>query len=194
MTPGWEQWFLSDLPLFGLTIVCAHLVMSCGQTLMHFWLGHHRLGGRLFHNHINFHHTYYARGHLASAVYRGTEGNNTPYFLIQREFPRLCRGGSKSLTVPGVYAAGTRTRGGRMSGLTSASERMVRSLLNPSRLVVAFSRLRKGPFEGPATVKPPALPEDSYYRPSWWVAFWDRMLRQTRKLPLCIADEPRPAT
>src|ERR1700742_4315398 len=45
-------------------------------------LGHHRLGGRLFHNHINFHHTYYARGHLASAVYRGTEGNNTPFFLI----------------------------------------------------------------------------------------------------------------
>jgi hypothetical protein len=26
----------------------------------------------------------------------------------------------------------------------------------------AFNRLRKGPFEGPATVKPPALPEDSY--------------------------------
>jgi hypothetical protein len=25
-----------------------------------------------------------------------------------------------------------------------------------------FTRLRKGPFEGPATVKPPALPEDSY--------------------------------
>jgi hypothetical protein len=31
---------------------------------------------------------------------------------------------------------------------------------------VAFAlvRLRKGPFEGPATVKPPDLPEDIYYR------------------------------
>jgi hypothetical protein len=26
----------------------------------------------------------------------------------------------------------------------------------------AFHRLRSGPFEGPATVKPPALPEDTY--------------------------------
>ena len=27
-----------------------------------------------------------------------------------------------------------------------------------------FDRLRSGPFEGPATVKPPALPEDTYVR------------------------------
>jgi hypothetical protein len=27
----------------------------------------------------------------------------------------------------------------------------------------AFHRLRSGPFEGPATVKPPALPEDTYF-------------------------------
>jgi hypothetical protein len=38
--------------------------------------------------------------------------------LIQREFPRLCRGGSQSLTDPGVYPVGTRTRNGRMSDLT----------------------------------------------------------------------------
>ena len=30
----------------------------------------------------------------------------------------------------------------------------------------AFHRLRSGPFEGPATVKPPALPEDTYYSQS----------------------------
>ena len=29
--------------------------------------------------------------------------------------------------------------------------------------VVVFHWLRSGPFEGPATVKPPALPEDSYF-------------------------------
>ena len=28
----------------------------------------------------------------------------------------------------------------------------------------AFHRLRSGPFEGPATVKPPALPEDTYFK------------------------------
>ena len=30
-------------------------------------------------------------------------------------------------------------------------------------LAFAFHRLRSGPFEGPATVKPPALPEDTYF-------------------------------
>ena len=96
MTPGWERWFVSNLPLFGLIVVCAHLVMSCGQTLMHCWFGHHRLGGRFFHNHINFHHTYYARGHLTSAVYRGTDGNNTPFFLI----PTILVGGALFFVLP----------------------------------------------------------------------------------------------
>ena len=98
MTPGWERWF-SNLALFGLTVACAHLVMSCGQTLMHHWLGHHRLGGRFFHNHINFHHTYYARGHLASAVYRGTDGNNTPFFLI----PTILVGGALFSSCRSIY-------------------------------------------------------------------------------------------
>src|SRR3954464_3832828 len=31
-------------------------------------------------------------------------------------------------------------------------------------LFLHHGRLRKGPFEGPATVKPPALPEDIYCR------------------------------
>ena len=76
------RWSLVELPLFVLTAVCAHLVMSGGQTLFHYSLGHHRLGGVFFRNHIRFHHTHYARGHLVSSEYRGDEGNNTPYFLI----------------------------------------------------------------------------------------------------------------
>jgi sterol desaturase/sphingolipid hydroxylase (fatty acid hydroxylase superfamily) len=96
MAPGWERWLVSNLWLFGLIIVCAHLVMSCGQTLMHCWLGHHRLGGRFFRNHIKFHHTYYARSHLTSAVYRGTDGNNTPYFLI----PTILVGGALFFVLP----------------------------------------------------------------------------------------------
>ena len=75
--------------------------------------------------------------------------------------PRLCRGGSQSLTDPGVYAVGTRTRNGRMSDLTLP---LCAWFASPASLNfgVAFKRLRKGPFEGPATVKPPALPEDIY--------------------------------
>jgi hypothetical protein len=49
---------------------------------MHRWLGHGRLGGVFFRNHIRFHHAFYAKDHLVSANYRGEEGNNTPYFLI----------------------------------------------------------------------------------------------------------------
>ena len=79
---GWERWAVVEPSIIVLTVICTHLVISCSQTLMHYWLGHRPLGGILFRNHINFHHTLYSRGHLASATYRGAEGNNTPYFLI----------------------------------------------------------------------------------------------------------------
>jgi sterol desaturase/sphingolipid hydroxylase (fatty acid hydroxylase superfamily) len=76
------RWSVSELPLFVLTGIATHLVVSGSQTLFHYSLGHHRLGGVFFRNHIRFHHSYYARGHLVSSAYRGDEGNNTPYFLI----------------------------------------------------------------------------------------------------------------
>ena len=82
----WAPWFLSELPLFVLTAVCTHLVISSSQTLFHYGLGHHRIGGIFYRNHIKFHHAYYAKGHLVSATYRGDEGNNTPYFLIPTVF------------------------------------------------------------------------------------------------------------
>jgi sterol desaturase/sphingolipid hydroxylase (fatty acid hydroxylase superfamily) len=75
-------WLLPKLPLFLLTAVATHLVMSFAQTLMHYKLGHHPMGGKFFHNHINFHHTYYSRDHLVSQTYLGDEGNNTPFFFI----------------------------------------------------------------------------------------------------------------
>ena len=78
----WGRWFLSELPLIALTAICTHLVMSSGQTLFHYGVGHHRIGGIFYRNHIRFHHTHYAKGHLVSSTYRGDEGNNTPYFLI----------------------------------------------------------------------------------------------------------------
>lgn len=73
---------MPHLPLYLLTAVITHLVVSLGQTLMHFKLGHHAMGGKLFRNHINFHHTNYAKDHLVSKTYLDDEGNNTPYFLI----------------------------------------------------------------------------------------------------------------
>jgi sterol desaturase/sphingolipid hydroxylase (fatty acid hydroxylase superfamily) len=79
---AWGLWSPVELLLFALSITCTHLVVSGSQTLLHCWLGHRRLGGGFYRNHINFHHRYYARGHLASPIYQGDEGNNTPYFFI----------------------------------------------------------------------------------------------------------------
>ena len=73
---------LPELPLFLLTAVATHLVMSFAQTLMHYKLGHHPMGGKFFRNHINFHHAYYSRDHLVSQRYLGDQGNNTPFFFF----------------------------------------------------------------------------------------------------------------
>jgi hypothetical protein len=73
---------LSEFFLSLMTAAATHLVMSFGQTLMHYMLGHHPLGGKLFRNHINFHHVYYSKENLVSRTYLKEEGNNTPYFLI----------------------------------------------------------------------------------------------------------------
>ena len=73
---------LAELPLYLMTAVATHLVMSFGQTLMHYKLGHHAIGGKFFRNHINFHHVYYSKDHLVSRTYLGDEGNNTPFFFI----------------------------------------------------------------------------------------------------------------
>jgi sterol desaturase/sphingolipid hydroxylase (fatty acid hydroxylase superfamily) len=90
------RWFLSELPLIALTAVGTHLVLSSGQTLFHYGLGHHRLGGIFYRNHIRFHHTHYAKGHLVSSTYRGNDGNNTPYFLI----PTVLVAGTMYLVLP----------------------------------------------------------------------------------------------
>jgi hypothetical protein len=68
--------------LFLVTAIATHLVMSFGQTLIHYRVAHHRIGGTIFHNHINFHHTHYSNDHLVSRTYLGDEGNTTPYFFI----------------------------------------------------------------------------------------------------------------
>jgi sterol desaturase/sphingolipid hydroxylase (fatty acid hydroxylase superfamily) len=96
MMVEWARWSLSELPLLVLTAICTHLVVSSSQTLLHYGLGHQRLGGVFFRNHIRFHHAYYAKGHLVSATHRGVEGNNTPYFLI----PTILVNGGMFLVLP----------------------------------------------------------------------------------------------
>jgi sterol desaturase/sphingolipid hydroxylase (fatty acid hydroxylase superfamily) len=73
---------LPELPLFLLIAIATYLVMSFAQTLMHYKLGHHPIGGKFFRNHINFHHSYYSKDHLVSRTYLGDKGNNTPFFFI----------------------------------------------------------------------------------------------------------------
>src|SRR5271170_846837 len=70
------------LSLFLMTAVATHLAMSFGQTFLHYKVAHHRIGGKLFRSHINFHHTHYADDHLVSRTYLGDEGNITPYYFI----------------------------------------------------------------------------------------------------------------
>ena len=71
------------LSLFLMTAVATHLVMSFGQTLIHYRVAHHPVGDKIFRNHINFHHTHYSGAHLVSRTYPGDEGNTrrTSLFL-----------------------------------------------------------------------------------------------------------------
>jgi hypothetical protein len=92
---------LETLPLLAITAVATHLVMSFTQTVMHYKLGHHPMGGKFFRNHINFHHVYYSGDHMVSPTYRGEEGNNTPYFFI----PVLLAGACLYFVLPLAFFA-----------------------------------------------------------------------------------------
>ena len=76
----------SELPPLLLTAVVTHLLISFSQTLMHYGLGHRRLGGIFFRNHIHYHHVHYSKDHLVSLVHIKNDGNNTPFFLIPIAF------------------------------------------------------------------------------------------------------------
>src|SRR6266481_7791080 len=84
MNLAWWSERPSELPLLLLTAVVTHLFISFSQTLMHYGLGHRRLGGIFFRNHIHYHHVHYSKDHLVSPVYikNDDDGNNTPFFLI----------------------------------------------------------------------------------------------------------------
>ena len=74
--------FLSTPLVLGSVAASTHYLLSFCQTVFHRRLGHRRVGGRLFRNHVRWHHVYYAKDHMVSAAYRTEHGNNTPFFLI----------------------------------------------------------------------------------------------------------------
>jgi hypothetical protein len=82
MNLAWWSEHPSELPLLLLTAVVTHLLISFSQTVMHYGLGHRRLGGIFFRNHIHFHHVHYSKDHLVSQAHFKNDGNNTPFFLI----------------------------------------------------------------------------------------------------------------
>ena len=84
------------LSLFLVTAVATHLVMSFGQTLIHYRVAHRPIGGKIYSSHINFHHNHYCDDHLVSPTHLGDEGNTTPYFLI----PMLAVGGCAYFLLP----------------------------------------------------------------------------------------------
>jgi len=71
-----------SLLIYALTAMMAHLLMSLGQTLFHRYLGHSRLGGRFFKNHVKFHHVHYAGDHVVSTHYLDNGDNNTLFFVM----------------------------------------------------------------------------------------------------------------
>ena len=69
---------VDSLLVYGVTAMIAHFLMSLGQTLFHQYLGHRRVGGRFFRNHVQFHHAHYAGDHVVSAHYLD-DGTIIPY-------------------------------------------------------------------------------------------------------------------
>jgi len=72
----------ADFLLYCFTAAITHSLMSLGQTLFHRYLGHTRLGGRFFENHIQFHHGHYSGDHVVSIRYLDDGDNNTLFFLL----------------------------------------------------------------------------------------------------------------
>ena len=71
------------LSLFLVTAIATHLVMSFGHTFLHYKVAHNPIGGKLFRNHINFHHAHYAEDHLVSGRTSAAKATLHPISLFQ---------------------------------------------------------------------------------------------------------------
>ena len=70
------------LSLFLVTAAVTHLVMSFGQTLIHYKVAHHPMGGKIFRDHITSITPIIPTLILSLERTLGDEGNTTPYFFI----------------------------------------------------------------------------------------------------------------
>ena len=77
--------------------------------------------------------------------------------------PPARRGGSRSLTVPGIRVPAAQPGSSMRERLPGAAKRLRVEVQLRARARV-LAGLRSGRFEGPAIEKPPALPEDAYSR------------------------------
>ena len=84
MNLAWWSEHPFEFPLLLLTAVVTHFLMSFSQTLMHYVLGHRRLGDIFYRNHIHYHHVNYSKDHLVSLAYikNHDDGNNTPFLMM----------------------------------------------------------------------------------------------------------------
>ena len=99
----------------------------------------------------------------------------TPHILIRWEFPRLCRGGRRSLTNPGMFFHVCFGISDRFEIIAFEPRNIEQGISNievktavtsifdiPCSIFDIYFLFFPGPFEGPEIIKPPALPVDTY--------------------------------
>ena len=64
------------------TVVITTLLATFIQSALHFVLGHHRIGGWFFRNHVKCHHTIYSGRKLATAEYEDEETSLTLFYFF----------------------------------------------------------------------------------------------------------------
>lgn len=68
--------------LYAMTAVATAYAGSFLQASLHLLLGHNRIGGILFRNHIHFHHSDYSEHILTTDKYTKERASNTGYYLV----------------------------------------------------------------------------------------------------------------
>ncbi len=67
---------------FLLSALGAFALGSFSQASLHLLLGHRRIGGPLYTNHVTCHHALYSRGVMTTPRYLDEEKTNTPFYLV----------------------------------------------------------------------------------------------------------------
>jgi sterol desaturase/sphingolipid hydroxylase (fatty acid hydroxylase superfamily) len=68
--------------VYAITAVATACVGSFLQASLHLLLGHNRVGGVLFRNHVRYHHCDYSDPVFTTSKYINERASNTPYYLV----------------------------------------------------------------------------------------------------------------